>query len=256
MTRFVRIDPKALAAARVARAMSVTELARRAGVGERTIRRREREGGEVERSTARLLATALGKSLESLLAKAPRSERIARSERADKPEKAARSEPAKSSAAAKSARRAWPPRLSHLDATVHAEAKAGAPEIALGDGLVLLGAKGLRALFSFAKHHAGRRFVVRGRVDRSDEASDAECRELGVEAGDVVRFLVVREVAPGWSLAVTVHAGGVEMVEELLDRVPVGEVDVVVVVALGAPVFRFFGVGRERPWALWVMDVV
>jgi transcriptional regulator with XRE-family HTH domain len=236
-----KILGKRLKRERVRAGFSFEQLAARAGISERSIRRYEARDTSTRKEQVVALAKALGIAAEEL----------------GKPSEA----PAVLSATRTNRElldRHFPKR-SELERRVALEADSYAVR-----GLPLpeneLTAKRLQDIFTVYVGYAGRRFLLTGLVDRQRGLSVQEGESIGSKSGVGARFHVVKLVAPNEPIGVTVYTRAIEDSLAFQDRFN-GEVSVEVSVVVreienGFPGFSFFGGESKRPWMFVVERIV
>ena len=94
-----------------------------------------------------------------------------------------------------------------LESIVELEARFPAPRPAVYENTPIpaLTARKLQNVFSAFATYEGERFAIIGKVGKQRGASPAEAKMLGSRHGVPVRFLLVREIADGVDIKVTVH---------------------------------------------------
>lgn len=213
-------DGKKLRDLRISRQLTLVALAKRSGVAERTLRTYEAGRRGVKRELLAAVATAL----EAPITAFARDEQI--------PSAVTRTK---------------------LQQLVRAEAKGkrkrGAGEI---DALVL------QNLHTSPDVYRDERHWVSGTVDCQDALTDSEERALGIKRGIGARFNIVKEVARGAALSVTVFTTKAEATREMQSRmhrtVTIDVKVVVVETADGLAGFACFATTRLVPLALVVEE--
>lgn len=241
-----QVNGKKIERARLALALSQDELAAKAGISDRTVRRLE----SGEQTTARMvsiesIAGVLGEPAQAFLQGAA--------------QKASRRAPATPAPAVLVARA---PR-SRMETLVELAADQPRPEpVRVGKERVpALTVKEYQDLFTAHAVHVGARFWVEGQVARQRGTPEPEeSAALASRYGATARFGVEQLLAPGAVLEVTVHARTADEIRALQELVPKGRARVVVRVVAVAdpaqPAFRFFGSDGRHPWALVVESVL
>lgn len=214
-------DGPALRAARTAAGMSRDDLARRAGVSERTVRRAE-SGEVVREALLRLVVQALGGKLEQLAASAKAVGGAGRT----------------------------PERLAKL-VTHEAERSGGARDERF------LGAAVLKALYTTPLAYHGDRLLIADAEVFAGEAGDlAEAKALGVARGLVGRFGVRTRGGRG-DLEVTVHSADAASARALHARLHAAPAPLHVRVhaVSDEQPFVFLGSPRLHDWTLVAVPV-
>lgn len=217
-------DSAALRAARKAAGMSRDELARRAGVSERTVRRAE-SGEVVREALLRLVVQALGGQLEQLAA----------------------------SAKAVGGSGRTPERLAKL--VTHEVERGGARGAARDERA--LGAAVLKALYTTPLAYHDDRLIIADAEVFAGEAGDVvEAKALGVARGLVGRFGVRTRGGRG-DLEVTVHSADAASARALHARLHAapGPLHVRVHAVSDGQPFAFVGSPRLHDWTLVAVPV-
>ncbi len=245
------MDGARLRASRMAKMMTLDELAQRSGVSDRTIAAIERGDRGCRPETIRCLAKALGASTEELLAQTAREPTSARVP--------APPTPPRSDTALPPLKLAPRTLLDRLADYTRAHGIAP-PPIVVGKARVdVLMPPHMQDIF--ARHAAfdGKRFVVEGKVTRPRALSLAEARALGTKVGIGARYEVIAEIAPGMPFSMTVHATTAKLADALQAKIGQTARIVVVVRVVGkndARVVSLFASTRKRAWAFVVAEVL
>jgi transcriptional regulator with XRE-family HTH domain len=251
------VSPNALSRARLDQLLSQEQLAKKSGVSVRSIRSYESAEQAVRLETLQCLAKALTIEARDLGAIRAKGE----SARA-RPSTAV---PASAPPPLPPGNPALPPR-SQLETMIDLERAAGLSESPLqtpAGPVPPLTAKRLQDVFTAYALHEGQRFCLTGKVDSTRGIPSEEAKLLGGRAGVASRFHILKEVAPGRPLGVTVHASKAEHTAALLDF---GHRDVTlllrVVVVPGEPTADGPGFSSfitkttsKRPWTFLVESV-
>lgn len=226
------IDPAALRTARERRAFSQTALAKKAGVDRKTVFRLESKGGPVQGSTLDLLARALGVPRVALL------------------------QGGRATSALHALREPTPlEERAALEKKLRPKSTIDTPH----GPLPLVGAKVLQDLLSGYAAYEGDRFVVRGDIEAYRALRPAEAAALGTRPGVGARFHVVRELAAGSPIGVTVWTRTAADTRRMHGLAADAEAKLVVRVVVApedeAP-FAVFLREAPVPWSLVVEDVI
>jgi transcriptional regulator with XRE-family HTH domain len=238
---FWPIDKARLRALRLARGLSLDELAARSGQSVRTLQRLESPGGS-ERArpfTHHCLTKALGEPEGALRLTAPASG-------------AATDDAPPAAPGPTSVRVTFAPALSSLESLVEREHRGGlGAERAAA--LPLVTATLLQDVLTLFAAHIDRRVVVRGCVIAQRGLFENEVQALGATYGASARFVLARDVVPGCPLLVTVLAPDAKaakaLQEALTTRAPVEVEATVVAWPGGGRGFVFWGLETPKPWA-------
>ena len=248
---------------RMARMMTIHDLAEKSGVADRTIADIERGTSRARPETIRCIAKALGVSPEGLLATdatSPATRDVAR-EPTHEPTHAPTASTEAAPVDPPHPRSAIPsPKLharTRLDALADLQRaqKIAPPPVAVGNTKARVDVlTPVRMQDLFARHAAfdGARFVVDGNVDQQRALSAAEARALGAKVGVGARYHVIAEIVPGEPLGVTVHATDAKLAGALQAKVGESVRVVVTVRVVGkndARVVSLFASARKRAWA-------
>ena len=239
-----QIDGARVRELRMARMMTIPELATKAGIGARTLSDVELGAKAARPDTIRCLAGALEVEPEALQTKSA-SPAVARPiTPAPPPAKPLDIPPPKSPART---------RLDSLANLARAR-RPSPPPVSVGKAkLPVLDPVVMQNLFARHAAYEGSSFVVLGRVERQRALSTAEARALATKVGVGARYRVIVDVADGETLDVTVHAVDAALAAALQAKMGEGVRVVVRVRVVGkddARVVSLFASARKRAWAL------
>jgi transcriptional regulator with XRE-family HTH domain len=250
------VDAPALTARRIARGMTSSELARRAGVSVRTLGRYE--SGEAKlgklqqlRYLARVLTvpiTAIARPVDEAPPAVPAAAPGAPSPYAPPPERA---------------------RLlatTQLESIVALESSLPPPPPVMYEKVPVpvLTARKLQNVFSAFATYQGERFAMLGVVGKQRGASPLEAMMIGSQHGVAVRFLLVRGVTDGVEIKVTVHTAKARETRALQKAFEEERETCAIVRVVMAPAdavkegngFEFFLSPKPLPWGFVVEAVV
>jgi transcriptional regulator with XRE-family HTH domain len=244
--------------------MSLEELAAKAGVSNRSLSYIEAGVRGARQETIRCLAKALSVATEALLVSsvdevaptAPRGE--------FPPIPKTMPSPGNSRTLLLPPPTLPPPKLparTRLDALADLEREQGiAPKpVKVGAARVaVLTAARMQDLFATHSIFADEAFYLEGRIDQQRALSATEARALKARVGVGARFHVIKEIAPGEPLGVTVHVTTAKLARELQAKMK-GNVKLVVRVRVAgkndARVLSLFASQRKRAWGFVVEAV-
>lgn len=221
------LAPSQLTAARKAKGLTLVELARKAGVGLRSVQRAEK-GDHIAPATLALIARALGVSAPGAVVSRTPPRKVPK-ERSG-------------------------PRLAML---VAAERARGAPELPTRpDDEVELSALLLECFYVSSAHYTGQRVRLRGDVRRQIPATPDEAKVLGVPAHHAARFDVATTLVDE-PVELTVMAKDGPVVRALHAALgkDARQLHLRLVVADDGLPFQFFSSTRGHAWMLLVDDV-
>ena len=264
------IKSKVLRRLRIEQLMSVENLARRSGVSVRSIRTYEARDTTARLDTMQCLAKALGAEALALGRVHVPSTDTEKSVALTSPN-GPRAAPNEAAAATTATTKLPPP--SRLEELVELERSlAPLPKLKTARGAVdPLTARRFQDIFTAYAMYEGDRFYLAGLVNAQRGITDTEASLLGSESGVGARFHVVKEVATGHVVGITVHTKDGAHTKRMQARL--GERATVVLSVVRAATadacsetmaareasprgFSFFMSERPRPWGLVVEDVV
>lgn len=223
----VSLAPSQITAARKAKGLTLVELARKAGVGLRSLQRAEK-GDHIAPATLALIARALGLQAPGTVVSRTPPRRVPK-ERSG-------------------------PRLAML---VAAERARGAPDLPeRPEDEVELSALLLECFYVSSAHYAGQKVRLRAEVRRQIPAAPEEAKVLGVPTHHAARFDVATTLI-GEPVELTVMAKDGPVVRALHAALgkEARELHVRLVVAEDGLPFLFFSSARGHAWTLLVEAV-
>jgi transcriptional regulator with XRE-family HTH domain len=250
------VDGPKLTARRIARGMTVSALATRAGVSERTLGRYEKGTGTLAQlEHLRYVARVLHVTIDAIARPAEDSPPAVPRAPSDVPSPFTA-----------------PPERARLLATTQLEnivaLEARLPPLRQvdhdGTPVPVLTARKLQNVFSAFATYEGERFAMLGSVGKQRGASILEAKMIGSRHGVAVRFLLVREITDGVDIKVTVHtakAKETRLLQKAFEEERETCAIVKVVLASEEAVkeekgFEFFMSPKPLPWGLVVEAVV
>jgi transcriptional regulator with XRE-family HTH domain len=205
------VSPEGLARARVDQLMTQEDLAKKSGLSVRSLRRYESREQPVKLEALQCLAKALSADVRDIARLRTKIASGAGSASA-------------SASASKSAPASAPAPLPRtaLETLVDAERALGlhktppAPLATPRGPAEALTAHRLQSVFTAWAIHEGERFWLAGRIESQRGIAPAEAKLLGSKGGVAARFHVVKEIAAGLPLGVTVHSAEKQTTARLL----------------------------------------
>jgi transcriptional regulator with XRE-family HTH domain len=267
MPKGLKVDHLRLRDLRNERAMSLDDLAAKAGVSNRSLAYIEAGVRGARQETIRCLAKALSVATEALLvsssdATAPTAPAPARAEVPPFPK--TMPSPGQSRTLLLPPPTLPPakmPARTRLDALADLERERGIfpKPVKVGSAtLKVLTAARMQDVFATHSIFADEAFWLEGRIDQQRALSTTEARALKARVGVGARFHVVKEIAPGEPLGVTVHVTTAKIARELQAKMK-SDVKLVVRVRVAgkndARVLSLFASQRKRAWGFVVESV-
>jgi transcriptional regulator with XRE-family HTH domain len=266
MTKGLKVDHQRLRDLRNERALSIDELAAKAGIAGRSLSYLELGIRNARPETIRCLAKALSVATEALLVSS--ADATAPTAPAPPvvipPVPKTMPSPGLSRTLILPPPSLPPPKLpprTRLDALADLERERGiAPKpVKVGAArIAVLTAARMQDLFATHSIFADEAFYLEGTIDQQRALSATEARALKARVGVGARFHVIKEIAPGEPLGVTVHVTSAKLARELQAKMKTTVKLVVRVRVAGkndARVLSLFASQRKRAWGFVVETV-
>ncbi len=250
------VDAQKLTARRIARGMTSSELAKRAGISTRSVGRYESGASKLaQMESLRCLARALLVTVEAIAHPADEVTSVVPPPPDGTP-----------NPYAPLPERARLLATTQLESIVALEATLPhAPPVTYeGAAVPVLNARRLQNVFSAFATYEAERFAIIGVIGKQRGASPAEAKMIGSRHGVAVRFLLVRAITDGVDIKVTVHTAKARETR-LLQKAHEDEREVTVIVKVAlAPDevvkeqagFEFFMSPKPLPWGFVVEAVL